>query len=285
MIILFMRLDAPLLSLKNKLMKKPILIIALLFAHQLFYAQVGGLSASKLAALCVETVPVKSIEFEPAITYSITNKHWDNSSKLLFDFQNNDTLNSSAELGFRMTYGVLKNLEAGISFPVNMRTVQFGLKYKLPVKYKKIQLGIFAGANFFTGKGVKIKNKNSIKNTDTYVSGLILSYQVLKNLSMDFNFEYQHLTKSVVEKHDHDIILNTDIGYYINDIQLVLGLNYIQSNFTLADYSYYSLSLNPGVTIERAKNFILVLNFPYDIHGKNTCKSFGCALALTIMID
>jgi hypothetical protein len=59
----------------------------------------------------------------------------------------------------------------------------------------------------------------------------------------------------------------------------------MQSNYNTNDYNSYRLTINPGLTIEQAKNFILVLNFPYDTIGKNTNKSIGIAMALTIMIN
>ena len=34
------------------------------------YAQVGGLSASKLGTLCTEAVPINTIEFEPFFEYA-----------------------------------------------------------------------------------------------------------------------------------------------------------------------------------------------------------------------
>ncbi len=47
----------------------------------------------------------------------------------------------------------------------------------------------------------------------------------------------------------------------------------------------YRLTLNVGMTIERAKNFILVLNAPFDIAGKSTEKIYGAGFALTILIN
>jgi len=45
------------------------------------------------------------------------------------------------------------------------------------------------------------------------------------------------------------------------------------------------LSLNAGITIERAENFIVVLNTPIDVLGKNIEKFIGFGFALTILIE
>ncbi len=271
---------------KNKHMKKSIIVIITLLISNYTQAQVGGLSASKLSALCAETVPNKTIEFEPALGFNFSNKAWNKSARIISVFPENDSLLINSYMGFRLSYGLLKNMETGISFPVDMSSIQFGLKYKIPVEYEKLQFGLLAGVNFFTGNRVIKKKGNSINNTCNFVTGIIISYQVAEKLSIDFNAQYQHLTRNVIENHNHDILLNTDIAYFINNgLQLVMGLNYIQSDYNTDNYDFYRLTINPGLTIEQAENFILVLNFPYDTVGKNINKSIGIAMALTIMIN
>ena len=83
--------------------------------------------------------------------------------------------------------------------------------------------------------------------------------------------------------YQQDYFINTDLGYYIiNKIQLVSGFNF---SFTDGDITQYQLIFNPGVTIEKANNFILVMQLPYAVSGKNTYQSSGFGMALTIMID
>jgi len=83
--------------------------------------------------------------------------------------------------------------------------------------------------------------------------------------------------------YQQDYFINTDLGYYIiNKIQLVSGFNF---SFTDGDITQYQLIFNPGVTIEKANNFILVMQLPYAVSGKNAYQSSGFGMALTIMID
>ena len=73
------------------------------------------------------------------------------------------------------------------------------------------------------------------------------------------------------------------MGYYVVDkIQLVSGLNFSLSD---GDTPQYQLVFNPGITVEKANNFILVMQLPYTALGKNTCQRFGFGMALTIMIN
>ncbi|MCF6242429.1 MAG: transporter [Bacteroidales bacterium] len=267
-------------------MNKTIIIILILIVSNLTQAQVGGLSASKLAALCVETVPNKSIEFEPAIGFNFSGKAWNKSGSIVSVFPGNDSMIVDSYMGFRLTYGIFKNMEAGLAFPVSMGSVQLGVKYKLPFEYEQLKLGLLAGGNFLTGNRVITKKGNSINNTGSFVTGIIVSYQLTRKLGMDFNLQYQHLTRNVIENHNHDILLNTDIGYFINnDLQFVMGINYIRSDYNVDDFDFYKLTLNPGLTIESAKNFILVVNFPFDTFGKNSTKFMEISLALTIMLN
>jgi hypothetical protein len=69
-----------------------------------------------------------------------------------------------------------------------------------------------------------------------------------------------------------------DNGIYIGDIQYVIGFNY-QSFFQSSN-----LYLSPGVSIEPADNFLMVISFPFSIYRKNIEKDMNFGFALTISI-
>ena len=52
-----------------------ILSIVVIIIPASVFAQVGGLSGSKLGALCVDVVDHKKIEFEPAFFHVVSKKH------------------------------------------------------------------------------------------------------------------------------------------------------------------------------------------------------------------
>lgn len=64
-----------------------------------------------------------------------------------------------------------------------------------------------------------------------------------------------------------------------------MGLNYNYQAYENSDNNSHLLALNTGLAIERAKHFILVLNAPFDILGKNEYQTRGFGMALTILLD
>jgi len=244
------------------------------------FAQVGGLSASKLATLNAETVKKNTIEFEPSFGFYNSRYHWDNSSKLHSNFINNDSATVSSSVMFRFSYGLTNNIEIGVSICDNISNANWGIKYNFFSKNK-------SSAAFILGANTPLGNRNvdlqTKSNENSIATGIIFSQNINKKLSLDVNTQYQH--HFFIQKNNHlqDYFINFDLGYYIIDkIQLVSGFNYMFSDGLLTKNS---LVFNPGITIEKAKNFILVMQLPYTIYGRNSQKSLGFGLALTIFIE
>lgn len=270
-------------------MKTKSIIISLIIVVGLIIpvkAQVGGISASKLATICTETVAYKSIEFEPMFAVNYTNQYWDNDGKLHYLFTSPDSTMVSSEFGFRFSYGAFKNLEIGVSAPADMSGLSLGAKYRLPLDGRYC-CGILAGFNLPLGNQVYSKNAHYSDITPSVAAGLVFSFNVIdEKLCIDFDAQYQKYTKKLDDKHLGDIFLNSDIGYFVTkNIQVVAGVNYSETRFeqTLNNCSLFTL--NTGITLECAENFILVLNAPFDLAGKNNYKSKGFGMALTILIN
>ena len=68
-------------------------------------------------------------------------------------------------------------------------------------------------------------------------------------------------------------------------VNFIVGLNYAYQAYKTDISNSYLLSLNTGIAIEKAENFILVLNAPFDLLGKNEYQTRGFGLALTVMLD
>ncbi len=264
-------------------MKKTLFISLFIIISYFSYSQIGGISASKLATLCTTTVPAKSLEFEPAFSSSFSNKVWtsDGTSATYLS----DSIATESDFGFRFSYGAIKNLEIGIALPIDVSTISYGMKYKLPFE-NKFSLGLLSGFNFILGNQIMSKKNYTFENTPSYVGGLVTTYEFSDKFSIDADAQYQKYFQNILENHKNDLFLNMDIGYFVSSgIQLVTGFNYSTTNFETNDMNSDLLSLNLGITIERAENFIIVINSPIDLIGHNTLKTNGFGFALTIMID
>lgn len=266
-------------------MKKITLLITLLFVLSYAYSQVGGLSASKLGTLCSSTVPNSTIEFEPFFGYAQSTNYFDSDGEIKSLFSTSDSTMNFAGSGFRFTYGLAKNLELGVSIPVNVNEIHFGAKYQLPIE-GNYSFGLLAGYNTIMGNQIFANRDGVNEATPGFVGGIIISYVFSDKLSIDFDAQYQKQIQTTVEGHKQGFYLNSDIGYYLmKKINFIIGLNYgYQAYNTNIDDSYL-LTLNTGVAIEKAKNFILVINAPFDILGKNEYQTKGFGLALTTFLD
>ena len=266
-------------------MKKLLIIFGLLLTYNFSIAQVGGLSASKLATLCTEAVPVNTIEFEPFFGLASATSFFDNNGTTQNLFTGNDSTQYFSETGFRFSYGLMKNLEVGISLPVDVSAVSFGAKYKLPFG-EKMTFGMLAGYNSIVGNGVYVRRNAAHESTSALVGGLIMTYEFTDKFSMDFNAQYQKHINITDAGHDQGIFISSDIGYYfIENVNFILGANYFYKEFDVDENNSYLFTLNPGIAIEKAENFILVLNAPIDLFGKNEYQTIGFGLALTIILD
>ncbi len=266
-------------------MKKVIITLSLVFAISIAYSQVGGLSASKLGTLCTETVPAQTIEFEPFFGLASSTYAFDFNGGKQNLFSTTDSTQFFSETGFRFSYGLFENLEVGISIPIDVSTVSIGAKYKLPIE-GKMTLGVLAGYNGIVGNEIYVKRNSVHESTSSVVGGLIMTYDFSEKFSLDFNTQYQKHLNKTIEGHDQGIHISTDLGYYlIENVNFITGFNYTFKNNDIFDQNSHLFTFNPGIAIEKAENFILVLNSPIDLFGKNEFKTIGFGLALTIILD
>ncbi len=253
-------------------------VISCLVLQNLIIAQVSGVSASKLSAINTETVPVNTFEFEPSFLLGFSSKYWNGEGSLIHSFHGKDSLETTSQLNFRFTYGVLSGFEAGFSIPGDASSFSLGLKYNF-LNRGKNSFAFLAGFNTPLGNKIyTISNKtNSVNEFDNSIAaGIIYSKEFTQNMSFDLNLEYQfHLNSGI---NNPDFFIYSDLGYYVNKIQLILGLYYSSYSDRVNKNKF---TINIGTTIERNDNFILVLNFPIDIYGKNAKQIFGFGFAFT----
>ncbi len=241
------------------------ILIFIIPVSQNVFSQVGGISASKLVVINTETVPVNKIEFEPSFGIFVSES---------------DSLKTNSDFDFRFTYGLNSKTEIGIFIPLNLNTLNWGIKYRV-LEFNKLSVGIYAGIM----NALIVNNPNDTKISSlfaTYAGGITSTYQFNDKISIDFSGQFQNHFDA--GKQDYNSFINSEIGYFIYDgLQFVTGLQY--ENHHILNSSENKFTVNTGITVEKATNFILVLNFPYQFKTKQTSSSIGFAMALTILID
>ena len=264
---------------------KSLIVLAIAtFSVQQVFSQVGGISGSKLAAVCVDVVDHKKIEFEPGFYHSRATKYWDGESNLQNLYSTGDSTRAVTGMYFRFTYGLWDRLEIGVSISTNLAQSSWGARI-VAFQNEKIGVAIIAGANIPFGNG-SIDQKTRLSELLTSVGGGgVFSANITKNFSLDFVAQYMAFLKETENNSKGSWYFNADLGYYFFDhqLQLIAGLGY--QNAVFENFTNQILTVYPGATIEAGKNYIIVISAPFDVYGENALKNAGINFALTLTFD
>lgn len=245
-------------------------------------SQVGGISASKIGTYCVATVPHKDIEFEPALSISKSTRKWNSNSEIERIYSTRDSLDISSELSFRFTYGLTKKLEIGMSVPMDVSVVNWGIK-QIILEKKNIGIAVIGGVNSPIHSGTYDKSGINRNNTSSIAIGVVLSYMVNNSLLIDFDIQTQKNVKKT--ECNNNMFVNSDIGYYIsNHCQIIMGLSYYSSLYYNNKLNSNLLFANPGISYETGDDFLIVVSSPLGLYGKNHKMSFSLNVAFTMII-
>ncbi|RUA23617.1 MAG: hypothetical protein DSY76_09270 [Bacteroidetes bacterium] len=265
-------------------MKQFSLLSLLLIISFTSFAQIGGLSGSKLGSLTVDVVDDKKIEFEPSFFHARSSKYWDNSSDLQNIYSTSDSLKVVTGMGFRFSYGLWDKLELGMSISTDLSAAALGLRYVILQK-EKYGFALISGMNFPLGNRTIDQTIRATGNIPQMGLGLVGSYSFSENLSIDFTGQYAHFLEETNDKDRGGVHLNSDLGYYVfnHQLQLIggLGYHYIKNNVG----SHQVLTVYPGITVETSRNFIIVISVPFDVYGQQENKNLGFNFALTLTFD
>ena len=268
----------------NSFWKVLIIFVFFLFSGLYTFAQVGGISGSKLGAVCVDVVDHKKIEFEPAFYHARAKKYWNQDGSLENLYQTSDSVRAVTGMNFRFTYGLWDRLEIGASISTDLAVSSWGARFVI-FENKKIGVAAIAGANIPFGNG-DIDSKTRFSELMTSAGGGgVFSANFTENFSLDFNAQYMFFLK---ETHNHSRgswFFNADAGYYFfnHQLQLIAGLGYQDAVFE--DFTSQIMTVYPGVTIETGKNYIIVISAPFDVFGADALKNAGINFALSLTFN
>ncbi len=242
-------------------MKRGFLFFVLLIISYVSLAQIGGLSASKLNTLSATVVGTGKLEFEPSFSverdiFLVHTNVYDRDTALHKSFN------------FRFTYGAIPNLELGFYMPVSMNDVALGVKYKVFTR-QKVLISVIGGTNLAMDTTVSVNN---------FGGGLVTSLRYTEAFSSDMELVYLH---NNLEPKVSGVFFNMDHGLYIGKIQYVIGFN---SMIVPANMQLSQVWITPGVTIENAQQFLIVITYNYSLL-KTDIRSQGLSFAFTITLE
>ncbi len=249
------------------------------YANQLF-AQVGGISGSKITSINHKPLPNGVAEFEPSYNFSVFSKQWNAEGKLEDAFSSSDSLSVSANWNLRMAYPISKRVELGAILGADFSN--WSAKYALGT-WENFGLGAMAGLNLPFGNAQINKNNREASSIGNYGLGLIASYEFDEITSLDINVQnfknlYEHQELS-----NNDLYITADFGRYFGPSLLVASVYYQYSDFDAFKASVFQFT--PGISYEKKENYVLVLNGNFSLFGKNMPKTFGFSMACTIVLQ
>ena len=165
-----------------------------IFSMCSLFAQIQGLSASKLATVDAETVDKKTLEFEPSLSVFWSTKYWNTSGEKLPLYSGSDSVRVFSEFGFRSTYGINGNIEVGTYLPNDFSYIAVGTKIKT-FDSKRTKLAVLAGSQIKVGNVVMLKNGHDYKNLDNISLGIAGSFNKGKKFSVDVNSQFSKYIK------------------------------------------------------------------------------------------
>jgi len=265
-------------------MKKLVVIFLSLILIVELKAQILGVSNDKLVVVGAESIATKVFEFEPGFGYLWSTKAYDDNGNLNPLKPEGDSTLLLQALAFRFTYGFAKNFELGSFITSDLNTFSLGIKYTFLNK-EKVVMGAFLGTNFSNESDLVFRNTGLFGKTAAVVGGFAFMAKFSEKLSLDIDVQYQNVFDNNTSYTD-DIFSAAELGYRLpKNVQLVGGFSFRYNHFKIDRPDSYLLTFYPGITVNPGKTFVMILNVPFDLLGRNVDRFNGFTFALTITLE
>jgi len=247
-------------------------------------AQVQGVSAEKLVAINPYAVEKRTVEFEPLIGYLWSTKTFNENGNLESLKPGGDSTLVLQALGFRVTYGFADKFEVGGVVTTDLNAFSIGIKYNM-LSRKNFAGAAILGTTFSNESDIVFRNSGFFGKTASLAAGFSFTNKLSNKFSVDYDIQYQNLF-DVEKSYSDDFFANVDFGFHFKGPHIaVAGLSYKYNHYKIDKADAYLLTLNTGLVVQTGRMFILVLNFPFDLIGRNVDRFNGFNFALTITLD
>jgi len=161
------------------------------------FAQIAGISASKVAAPCVDPIDDHQVEFEPSYGIQTSKQFWDENGDLQDLYNSADSVELSSGLMWRISYGLLDDkMEVGISFSPDLSSFNWGTKMTV-FQQEKTAISLMAGLYMPLGSRAYDKGNPTSDDLKSYGLGIINSWAFDETFSVDVNIQFQDYFKAM----------------------------------------------------------------------------------------
>ncbi|HYW94303.1 MAG TPA: hypothetical protein VE870_01805 [Bacteroidales bacterium] len=250
------------------------------------FGQVRGISASKIGAYNARPLPEATVEFEPQIATGWSDMMWNGAGQRVNRFPLTDSVERFTSVDFRVTYGIVDGLEAGIFATGDYELLSFGIKKRI-LESRTASLAFITGYNYAAGNGIISIQKRGLESHSSLPMGLAGSFRIGEKAGIDADFQVEppFPVGNDMNKTAH-YYFDVDAGYYpVKTLQLVTGFALTYGTRDFSGPRGYQLIINPGVTVETGRHFIIVLAAPFCVAGKTHYCFRSLQMALTLAFD
>jgi len=264
------------------MIQKCVAISAFLLLFFVSSAQIVGLTSAKVNSFTASPISKHYAELEPSYGTNVSSRSWDDNGNLI-DNPGNDDTEIGSGMCIRSAYALTDKIEVACMVPTTVDAANFSFKYFLGGDGKN-GFGLITGIRVPMGNKIFNRDQRTLDEAMAFGLGTIYSRAFSETFSLDINLQYYDYLHSTVEDHKSDIYLFADIGKYFADggYQFLSGIGYASQNFESATSNVFSWY--PGFSIEVNPNLLFVMNFQWDLFGKNAPKTFGFGFAATMTI-
>lgn len=242
------------------------------------YGQISGISGNKVNSIHYKPIPVKSVEFEPTLTSIFTSGYWHNSSPPPTDTLQGILVNSN--IYWRITYGLNNRTELGISATNNLSSINLAGKILL-ANSNKLKLSAMLGYGINLGNEQFNNTNNKHLSYSLLGYGIIWSFELGPKNQLDVNLQIQ---QGFNDQNLMQFFVHADFGSYFlrDDLFLLMAASY-QQNIS-SELNSNKFTVYPGLALETGQQFAFGLFSQHDLFGKNTSKTWGLNLVLTMVL-
>ena len=253
-------------------------VVLLTFSIGTIFAQISGISNSKVVVPGAETVAVGIFEFEPAFESFASSSVWNSDGKLA---ELNINIVESSH-GFRFTTGVKENLEVGMILPSDVSSLNFGLKW-LFWSQNDLSVALQSGLNFDVAIGTFQKEEGRGK---VFGNGLVLTYEPEGNYSVDSDISISFYSKDIDgQSVGHSGTFDIGVSYrFKKNFRGVAEYNFNWITFENKIFDSEKGNGLVGFTFNASQSAKVIMGLKYDIHGSNNFKGVTYIAAFTFII-
>jgi len=254
-------------------MKKRVLLLILISVN-LMNAQISGISNTKLLVPNAATLNKGHFDFELSFSVFSANSHF-NSDGDLSNLSNSEIVSN---VSFRITLGVMDNLELGTAFSTGMEDVFIGSKFTA-FKNDNTALAVIAGGSLPAGNFSETEPTENYVSKYSYTTGAIISHKIANYLSLDGVLSYSKINGST--DFNHLFSYGVSLGYFLaGTFQVITELN----GYTTFNGNFHSnkISITPGFTYQFSQYLLLVFGIQNDIWGNNELSGTNYVTAFTM---